>query len=342
MKKMKKMNFQDRKIRNRRWTPLLVILSFFLMSASYAQKIQLTEGMVNHNGVEQASIIATIEPPTKAIKEALKDWMKEEHEVDLKGYGFLTNKATLSAEGVIIPEISKKRIDFFAKVTKEGNKSEMQVFSSFGPEVPINAVAYPTAYAALQNLTLDFLDDFLPKWYRSRIAEAQEVVSDLRRERENLMNDKQDNQEEMRELQEELTEVEQDLDEAESELNKDLNTLHEVGHKLKNSRRSLSYIVVLDASYFPSLKFEEDSDDRSARKDPASMAAYEKRVEKHLHSFAKDELGIKPKQITQIYSGTLLGFAVQIDEKQKDQFLKKAEKLEAIERVEKDQKVGIF
>lgn len=329
------MNFQDRKIRKRNWTPLLVILSFFLMSASYAQKLQLTEGMVNHNGVEQASIIATIEPPTKAIKEALKDWMKEEHEVDLKGYGILTNKATLSAERVIIPEISKKRIDFFAKVTKEGNKSKVHFFSSFGPEVPINAVAFPTAFASLQNLSLDFLDDFLPKWYRSRIAEAQEVVSDLRQKRENLMNNQEDNQEE-------ITEIEQDLDEAESDLNKDLNALHEVGHKLKNSRRSLSYIVVLDASYFPSLKFEEDSDDRSARKDPASMAAYEKRVEKHLHSFAKDELGIKPKQITQIYSGALLGFAVQIDKKEEDQFLKKAEKLEAIERVEKDQKVGIF
>lgn len=345
------MNLRNRTNRRNAWKYLIIALSFLFVSSTTAQKLQLTEGMVNYKGEQQASITATVEPGTKNIKSALKDWMQEQFSVDLKGYGFFTNKAILSAKGVIIPTISNKRIDFFARVTPSGDKSQIQFFSSFGPEVPINEVAYPETYHALEELALDFLDDFLPEWYRSRIAEAQEVVGDLRKERERLIKDRQDSQGEIQDLRKEVLDIEEEiattsqaLDAAENNLNDELTALHTVGHQLEGKRSTLNYIVVLDRSYFPSLKTNENEQDSdpTTRRSPASQENYEKRVENHLYSFAKDELNLAPKKVTQIYSATLLGFAVEIDSSEKEQFLQKAEKLKAIKRVEKDQKVGIF
>lgn len=325
---------------------LMILILLTPMIVLSGQKLLVSEGMAEYQGKEQASVNLQVEPGSKAIKSALKDWMKSEFDVNLKGYGFLTNRSTLNAEGVILPAISDQRMDFFAKVKPLKNKTQVQFFGAFGPEVPINALDYPQAYANLQSFSLDFMDHFLPKWYRSRIAEAQEIVGELKRERAKLVEDKQDHQDNILELEREVLDIDSDiaktdteLTQAEKRLNKELNDLQTVGEQLERNREAVSYIVELDPSYFPSLKQAEAG---KGRRSSQALEDYEKRVSQHINSFVKDELQLSPNQVTQVYSGTLLGFAIKVKTTEKEQFLKRAKKLKAIERIEEDQKAGIF
>ena len=338
------------KKKNNRWNIpfqyLMILILLTPMIVLSGQKLSVTEGMAEYQGKEQASVDLQVEPGSKAIKSALKDWMKSEFDINLKGYGFLTNRTTVNAEGVIIPTISNQRMDLYAKVKPVNKKTQVQFFGSFGPEVPINALDHPQAYAGLQSFSLDFMDHFLPKWYRSRIAEAQEIVSELKTERAKLVEDKQDHQDEILELEQEVLDIggdiaktENELTQAEKRLNKELNNLQTVGEQLERTRATTSYIVELDPSYFPSLKQAEDVE---GRRSSQALQDYEKRVSQHVNSFVKEELQLHPDQITQIYSGTLLGFAIEVKTNEKEQFLKRVKQLKAIERIEEDQKVGIF
>lgn len=219
---------------------LLLLLAF--TTTSFAQKLVVSDATLNYGDSERACIQVILEPDTKAIKSHFKDWLKDKHDIRLRGFGFLTNKDVLSAEKETIPNVSTKQLDFYVQVVEEGQYSKMCVFGSFGYSIHISSQAYSKEYKALKSLTLDFLSDFVPSWYKNRIEEAREAAEELAKERSNLQEDIQDNEEEIEELEEEniektnrLKENKIDLKKTNQKIETNKQKLEEVEEKLKQN-----------------------------------------------------------------------------------------------------------
>lgn len=159
------------------------IIFLFSYSCVSAQKLSITDGTTTYEDQEHPCIVVQIEPDTKDVKDEMKDWMKDKKDVKLRGFGFLVNKDVLTATKVNLPEISSNEMDFYAEVLENGEVTEMKIFGSFGYNIHISKEKYPAEYRALKNMTLNFLSDYLPKYYQDKIEDTQELLSDLKSER---------------------------------------------------------------------------------------------------------------------------------------------------------------
>lgn len=218
---------------------MLTLVLGFSSLAIHAQRLVINEAVCTTDDANQAGIEVIMEPKTKTIKKAIKDWMDDNYDVKLKGLGLFSNKDVLTADQVQIDAISTKQMDLKVQVVKDGNNSKMCVFGSFGYDFPVSPTHYPVAYRQMRGLTLDFLDEFLPNWYLNRIEETQEVVGDLGKERKKLAEDIEKNKEEIEELREENEEKSETLAETASDLEKAAATLEQRKAKLEEVNKKL-------------------------------------------------------------------------------------------------------
>ncbi|MEM6967578.1 MAG: hypothetical protein AAF573_22630, partial [Bacteroidota bacterium] len=159
-----------------------------------------------------------MEPKTKAVKGELKDWLKDNHDFKLKGFGFLVNKDVLRAEEVNIPAISDNEMDFYAEIVENDNVTEMNIFASFGYDIHISKEKYPQEYRALKSMTLDFLSEYLPDYYQDKVEDTQELLSDIQNERNDLKEDVEENEEEIAELKKENIDLKNEINEKNAKI----------------------------------------------------------------------------------------------------------------------------
>ncbi|MFK7773421.1 MAG: hypothetical protein AB8F94_14830 [Saprospiraceae bacterium] len=173
----------------------------------HAQKLTIKDGMVTHDDKMYPAIIVQMEPNTKKVKKELKDWMDDEFGFKLDGYGIFRKRDVLDAEQVTIPEVSNKRMDFYAEIIENGSVTEMKIFGAFGYSIPISKEHYPSEYRAMKNMTINFVADFLPKYYLNKIDDTKEMLSDIEKERKDLNEDMKDNIEDIADLKAENIEL---------------------------------------------------------------------------------------------------------------------------------------
>ena len=221
--------------------PLFAILFSTLLSA---QSLTVENGRVEYDDQNMPAIKVVMNPKPDKVKDEFRDYVKDNYDVKMKGIGFLSNKDVLSAEGTVISRISDKEMDFRAKVVERGDATEMYVFGSFGYDIFVDPEQYPNEYRAMKTLTVNFLNDFLPDYYKDRIDETQEMLSDLKEEREDLNDDIADNEKKIEELKKEneekrnkLNEVEENISEAESKLNLRKDSLKKINRELIDNGR---------------------------------------------------------------------------------------------------------
>jgi len=216
-----------------------ISILLFLGFTTNAQKLKISDGVTTYNDQSRPCIIIQIEPGTKEVKGELKDWMDDELDVDLKGFGFWRKKDVLKAEETTIASISPNEMDFYAEVIENGDLTEMKIFGSFGYNIHISKENYPNEYRALKEMSINFLSDFLPEYYLDKIEDSQELVNDLANERENLKEDLKDNTEEIAELKEENTELAEKVNMTSSEMKEAATKLKKQEDKLKTINKEL-------------------------------------------------------------------------------------------------------
>lgn len=217
---------------------LITTLLFFGFNTN-AQKLKISDGITTYQDQTRPCIIIQIEPNPKEVKGELKDWMDDEQDVNLKGFGFWRKKDVLKAEEINLPIISPNEMDFYAEVVENGDITEMKIFGSFGYNIHISKESYPTEYRAMKEMSINFLSDFLPKYYQDKIEDTQELVSDLANERNDLKEDIEENTEEISELKEENSELAEKVNETSSDMKDAAAKLKIQENKLKNINKEL-------------------------------------------------------------------------------------------------------
>lgn len=198
------------------------ILSLFLIFVfSYtlpAQRLVIDQGSIVHNKDTRECIMVQMEPNPKDVKEAWRDYIKDNYDVKLKGIGFLSNKDVLSAEAVTIEEVSSRPFDLYTEVVGRRQGSQMCVFAQFGPDSYAGTEQYSQEYERLRDIVESFLGNYLPDHYLTLVNESQENLDDLIEEQRDLEEDIEDNKEKIAKLMKENEEKARRIEEIKREI----------------------------------------------------------------------------------------------------------------------------
>lgn len=191
-----------------------------------AQTLERSESTVKYEKEQYTAIQVRMNPSAKKVKEAWEDFMDDKYDVNIKGSGFLTNKDVLYAEKARIPKVSDRAMDLYTKIVEKKGETTFAVFGRFGYDILIDPSKTPDAFRALQEITDEFLAQFLPEFYQSQVEEQSKKVENFRKKIEDLEKDISNREKKIKDLEKDIQKITKDLEdqrkqlkEAEIELN---------------------------------------------------------------------------------------------------------------------------
>lgn len=233
-------------------TTTLFCVVFFLGNQLHAQKLVMENDKITHNDKLRSAIKVSIAPNKDEVRDAWEDFLEDKYDTKIKGNGFFSNKDVMTAKEAQIDMISDKQLDIYMEAVEQNEGTEMYVFASSGYDLHLSPEAAPVEYRGLENLTLDFLENFLGNYYRDQVEDTQELVSNLEDKRKDLREDLNENKEEIADLKSENIELEEkikakenDLEEAIAALDTDQNNMNALKMQLSNVENSDNTIFEL-------------------------------------------------------------------------------------------------
>lgn len=187
---------------------LIIFTTIQLQSQTMIQPIEAT---INFDDSTRPCIQVNLDPKPKALKNAWRDYLKDNYDFKLKGIGFLTNKDLLSAEEVNIEMISPKAMDFYTHVIEDENGSVMKVFARHGYDIYISKASSPDEYLALNGIVEGFVRSYLPEYYKDQIEDTEKRIEMLTDQTNDFKDDIVDNLSEIEKLKKETEELEKEM-----------------------------------------------------------------------------------------------------------------------------------
>jgi len=201
-----------------------LIISFALLFAvsTNAQTVEYSSGSINYEDENISTIEVTLSPKVSVIKDKFSDWMNDHYDVNLDGKKLLFfNKEFMTAEGVIIPQISNRKIDLKVKVLDaDSENSKLHVFASYGYNNWITEENHPYAFTALQEIVYDFVSEYLPEYYYERIVDTENRIDNIKDDNNDIADDLTNNKEEIEKLMKENDDLRKALEVNKSKLKK--------------------------------------------------------------------------------------------------------------------------
>ncbi|MFK7969942.1 MAG: hypothetical protein AB8F95_06220 [Bacteroidia bacterium] len=169
-----------------RFSILLFILALFL-STSYAQVSWVTDATVQHHEKFRPGQTISLMAEPNDVKKAWKDFLKDRYDMDVEGLGFLTNKDILTAEKVMLPTMHDYTLDLYAEIVPTENKgiakTQMTVFAAYGYDMYVDRHEHREAYKEMRAMFNAFLSDFVPAFYKEKIEDMSDGISDLEKDK---------------------------------------------------------------------------------------------------------------------------------------------------------------
>jgi len=216
-----------------------VIKNLNVQKKSNSQKLVIENDKISYNDQFRTSIKVTIEPNKKEVRASWENWLEDNYDTKVEGAGWFSKKDVLSAKAIRIPSISDKHFDLYARVVDKGQGSQLNIFASLGYDMHITPETFPREYRALENLTLDYLNEFLTTHYSDRAENLEEIVRDLENNKNNLQGDIGNNKKDIVELNEENIDLRNKMTAKGTELDEAAKKLEEVKEKLNAVNKKL-------------------------------------------------------------------------------------------------------
>ena len=214
---------------------LLTVLAAMQVKAQTS--IEPFETTIDYDNDQRPCIQVNLDPEPSTLKNAWKDYLKDNYDFKLKGIGFLSNKDLLSAEEIIVEQISSRLMDFYTNITEDENGSEMKIFVRYGYDIYLTQEKNPNEYKALTGVLNNFLKIYLPTYYENRVNDTEKRIEKLTDETKAL-------QEEITDDATKISKLKKEIEELEGKLNSNNELLETSNNKLKKRSEKLDRIRI--------------------------------------------------------------------------------------------------
>ena len=219
----------------------LFIASIFTTGV-IAQSMKLETNEVLNNNILRSSVELKMTPSTKNVKKAWKNYLEDNYDADVDGYGLFKKADILSANAASLLSISDNPIDLYAKIVADGEMTKMNVFGSFGNNSYLTPFDNPLEFEGMQNLVSQFVASFLPNYFAEVVDDAQGDVKDAAKNVADLEKKIEKNKEKIKDLSKEnidliaeLATARETLSQAKKVLNQDKKKFETVKDKVSKN-----------------------------------------------------------------------------------------------------------
>lgn len=193
-------------------------LALFVIQVNAQSSIEPFDTTIDYDKAQRPCIQVNLDPEPKTLKNAWRDYLKDNYDFKLKGIGFLSNKDLLSAEAITVNQISSKAMDFYTHIVEDENGSEMKVFVRHGYDIYISKEDQPNEYEALREILESFIKTYLPKYYEDKINDTEKRVNELTEERNDLKKKIEENSSKIEKLKNEIKQEQKELKSKKTQL----------------------------------------------------------------------------------------------------------------------------
>ena len=160
------------------------------------------------------SVLLAAEPDRG--KDALEDWADDEYDVDFdyKGSFPLRDKDYLVADDVRLALLGDAPSKLVARVVESGEGTMVTMYSTDLNDAGYTTTSNAAAYNGTRMFLDRFLEDFVPEYYRERVATVESTIEELREDVDDFREQIRDNEAEIEELRAENVELEQNIETA--------------------------------------------------------------------------------------------------------------------------------
>lgn len=128
---------------------LVIILSllFLFDHHIYGQHLTFEEKVISlQDAGDKHAIQVLCEPGVDHVREAFDEYMDDHYDVKMNTGNLFGKHKIIKGEGIHLDPISPKEMNLYARIIENGDLSELSVYGSFGPDVPITRESYPAEY----------------------------------------------------------------------------------------------------------------------------------------------------------------------------------------------------
>lgn len=165
---------------------ILFLALTFISLTTFSQGIVPQDAKVIHDKISKPCLTAVVDPSTDELKDAWVEYLSKNHEVKLKGSGFMTNKDVLTAEKIVITAVSPKAMDLYTEIIEVEGRTSMKVFAAFGYDIYVNSTDFPTEYAAMKKIMSDFLSTYITNFHSEKVVFHQKEVNGFTKDKSKL------------------------------------------------------------------------------------------------------------------------------------------------------------
>lgn len=219
---------------------ILILLTTFSMAV--AQLIEMENKEISYDHESQEAIHLELMADSDANKKAWNDYVQNTLEKDIKGYGLFAKKDLLETDKVLIPEIDDERaVKLMAKFQEGGSNNEIYIFAEYFNGDAITQEEHPDAYNGLISIAEDYLENYLPDYYKEKYNNSQEALSDVKDDMTDIEEEIKDKKIEIEDLKQKIAdlkkeqiEVAEKLEIAEKTVERRKEKVQEVSKELGN------------------------------------------------------------------------------------------------------------
>lgn len=219
---------------------LLAIFLLATFTTTAQTSVDAKETTLQFDKAQRPCLQVKLDPEPKTLKKAWRKYLKNEYDFKLKGIGFLKNKDLLSAEQIVVKELSTNQMDFYTQIVESKTGSEMNVFVRYGYDIYISQSSHPEQFVKLNNMLDGFLKEFLPGYYADQVKDTEKRVKKLEKETKGLSKDIKKDAMKIEKLKKEINDREKDresnnelLQDAKSKLESRKDKLKRIKSELK-------------------------------------------------------------------------------------------------------------
>lgn len=224
----------------------LILLAVIVALPMFAQvKTARTE----FDKTTMESLRMDIDADYKEVADRWKDFWDDRYDVDFDKLDKDRNSITLKAEQAVVPIISAKNADLFAKFGGTDESAKLSFAVAFTANDIVTETMHPRSFTAAQAIMLEFRTFFYTKYFDEKLEAAREDLRDIRDDGSDANKDAKKARSEIKKLEDKIAKYQDKIDEMRKELSDELETAEEKAKRAKELEKKVRDLERLRARY---------------------------------------------------------------------------------------------
>lgn len=188
-----------------------------------AQLFTTKTSQYEHKGKMVDTYLITLDIDKEDAKEYWNDFMEDENDTDIKGFGLFNKKDLLETELMVMRSISNDALKLFVKFEDINGTTHIQSFlkKKDGTFVSSSNSEDQLTFTNFKRLANRYLEYFIPLYYQQRIKNAEENLEDANDMVEDINDNIEDNKKDISKNKEKVIKLKEEIQELNAE-NEDL------------------------------------------------------------------------------------------------------------------------